>query len=59
MRTPTRLSGLAVAAIASFVLAALMALLVGFGLWHARRVPEDTEILGTGTAPNAKTPVTV
>jgi hypothetical protein len=32
-------------AIASFVLAALMAILVGFGIWHARRTPEDTEIL--------------
>ena len=33
------------AAIASFVLAALMALLVGFGFWHSRRVPVTEEIL--------------
>jgi hypothetical protein len=33
------------AAIASFVLAAVMALLVGFGFWHARRVTEDAEVL--------------
>jgi hypothetical protein len=33
------------AAIASFVLAAVMALLVGFGFWHSRRVSESTEIL--------------
>jgi hypothetical protein len=32
-------------AIASFALAALMAILVGFGIWHARRTPEDTEIV--------------
>ena len=33
------------AAIASFVLAGLMALLVGFGFWHSRRVPATEEIL--------------
>jgi len=33
------------AAIASFVLAGLMALLVGFGFWHGRRVPVTEEIL--------------
>ena len=33
------------AAIASFVLAGLMALLVGFGFWHSRRVPVTEEIL--------------
>lgn len=33
------------AGIASFVLAALMALLVGLGFWHARRTPEDAELL--------------
>src|SRR5271169_5893019 len=33
------------AAIASFVLAGLMALLVGFGFWHSMRVPETEEIL--------------
>jgi hypothetical protein len=34
------------AGIASFVLAAVMALLVGFGLWHARRVSSEAELLG-------------
>jgi hypothetical protein len=33
------------AAIASFSLAFLMLILVGFGFWHARRVPADVEIL--------------
>jgi predicted lipid-binding transport protein (Tim44 family) len=33
------------AAIASFLMAFLMALLVGFGFWHARRTPETAEIL--------------
>ena len=33
------------AAIASFFMALLMALLVGFGFRHARRTPEDTEFL--------------
>ena len=33
------------AGIAAFVLAALMAVLVGLGFWHARRVPASTEIL--------------
>jgi len=33
------------AAIASFALAFITAVLVGFGFWHARRVPADTEIL--------------
>jgi len=32
------------AGIAAFVLAALMAVLVGFGLWHARRTPADEEL---------------
>jgi hypothetical protein len=32
------------AAIASFVLAGIMLLLVGLGLWHARRTPEDAEL---------------
>ncbi|HEY5104969.1 MAG TPA: hypothetical protein VII65_08005 [Acidimicrobiales bacterium] len=31
-------------AIAAFVLAALMALLVGLGFWHARRTPGDKEL---------------
>lgn len=34
-----------IAGIASFVIAFLMAILVGFGFWHARRTPEDKEIL--------------
>jgi hypothetical protein len=33
------------AAIASFTLAFLMALLVAFGFWHARRTPQDVEVL--------------
>ncbi|MGO9882832.1 MAG: hypothetical protein ACLPV4_07425 [Solirubrobacteraceae bacterium] len=32
-------------AIASFVLAAVMAVLVGLGFWHAARVPEEERIL--------------
>ena len=32
------------AAIASFVLAGIMALLVAFGLWHARRTSDDVEL---------------
>jgi len=31
-------------AVASFTLAALMALLVAFGFWHARRTPDDKEL---------------
>ena len=33
------------AAVSAFVLAGVMALLVGFGFWHSRRVSEGTEIL--------------
>ncbi len=33
------------AGVASFVLAFLMALLTGFGIWHARRVPAEEELL--------------
>jgi hypothetical protein len=33
------------ASIASFVLAGIMAILVGMGLWHARRSSEDQELL--------------
>ena len=33
------------AAIASFILALVMALLVGFGFWHARRVTDTDELL--------------
>jgi hypothetical protein len=32
------------ASIAAFVLAGVMALLVAFGFWHARRTPEDAEL---------------
>jgi hypothetical protein len=32
------------AAIAAFVLAGIMALLVAFGFWHARRTPADAEL---------------
>jgi hypothetical protein len=37
-------------AIASFILAAVMAMLVGLGFWHAHRTSEETELL----APTAK-----
>ncbi len=46
------------AAIASFVLAGVMAILVAVGFWHAGRVPEGAELLGprpTG-APLANAP---
>jgi hypothetical protein len=33
------------AGIASFILAGVMAILVGLGLWHARRVSQDAELL--------------
>ena len=45
------------AAISAFVLAFIMAILVGVGLWHARRTAADEEIL-TG-APVVKIPITV
>src|ERR1039458_138505 len=34
-----------IAGIAAFILAVLMAILVGFGFWHARRTPQEKEIL--------------
>lgn len=34
------------AAVAAFVLAAAMAILVAFGFWHARRVPAGADLLG-------------
>ncbi len=34
------------AGVAAFILAALMAILVAFGLWHARRVPAEADLLG-------------
>lgn len=45
------------AAIASFILAAALAVLVGLGFWHARRVPPAAELLG-GTGGVTKQPVT-
>jgi len=39
------------AAIASFILAGMIAVFVGLGFWHARRVPEGAELL----APHAST----
>ena len=42
------------AAIAAFVLAAVMALLVGFGFWHARRTSPDADLL-TRPAPDPET----
>jgi hypothetical protein len=33
------------AALASFILAGVMAILVGLGMWHSRRVPESEELL--------------
>jgi hypothetical protein len=35
------------AAIASFILAGVMAVLTGFGMWHARRTPADLELIRT------------
>jgi hypothetical protein len=34
-----------VVAIASFALAAILAVLVGAGLWHARRTASETELI--------------
>jgi hypothetical protein len=44
-------------AIASFVLAAVMAVLVGLGFWHAARVPEDERILEPKATKAAPVPV--
>jgi hypothetical protein len=38
-------------AIASFVLAAIMAILVIGGIWHARRTTEDKRVFATGAVP--------
>jgi hypothetical protein len=38
------------AGIAAFILAVIMAVLVGFGFWHARRTPTEAELLVAGTA---------
>jgi cytochrome oxidase assembly protein ShyY1 len=32
-------------AIASFILAAVMLVLVGLGFWHARRTPSEAQVL--------------
>jgi len=40
-------------AIASFVLAALMSVLVGLGLWHARRVEREVPVLHAKPVPTA------
>jgi len=40
-------------AIASFVLAAVMALLVGLGIWHARQTSEEEQMFATKPAPAA------
>jgi cytochrome oxidase assembly protein ShyY1 len=37
-------------AIASFALAFVMAILVGLGIWHASRTPEEERLLGTKPA---------
>ncbi len=39
------------AAVACFVLAAIMAILVGLGFWHARRTPESVELAVHSPAP--------
>ena len=41
-------------AIASFVLAAIMAILVGLGFWHAARTPQEDELLTQKAAPAPK-----
>ncbi|MGA9856482.1 MAG: hypothetical protein WBQ18_01400 [Solirubrobacteraceae bacterium] len=40
-------------AIASFIMAALMAILVGLGFWHAARTPEESKVLAPKGAPAA------
>lgn len=40
-----------VGAIASFILAAIMAALVGLGVWHAARVSEEARLLAPKTVP--------
>jgi hypothetical protein len=40
-------------AIAAFVIAALMAVLVGLGFWHAHRTSEEEQLLATKPAPVA------
>ncbi len=38
-------------AIASFILAAIMSVLVGLGFWHARQTSSETEMLGSKVKP--------
>ncbi|MDA8291327.1 MAG: hypothetical protein M0Z33_06550 [Actinomycetota bacterium] len=45
------------AAVASFILAGVMALLVGLGFWHARKVPESVELLAHAAAQRELTTV--
>jgi phosphotransferase system glucose/maltose/N-acetylglucosamine-specific IIC component len=45
------------AAVAAFVLAGVMALLVPFGLWHARRTPAEVEVGVHVSAPKVPVPV--
>ncbi len=40
-------------AIASFVLAAVMAMLVGLGVWHARRTAADEPLMALEALPSA------
>jgi hypothetical protein len=47
------------AAIAAFTLAFLMAVLVAFGFWHARRTPETAEILTHHASPVEPEPAAV
>ena len=44
------------ASIASFCLAFIMAVLGGFGFWHARRTPAEAELLGPGSGQPAPAP---
>jgi hypothetical protein len=44
---------LLIGAIASFALAAIMAILVGLGIWHASRTPEQEPLLAHKPAPAA------
>ena len=45
------------AGIAAFLLAGIMAFLVGFGFWHARKVPESAELLAHQVAERQLLPV--
>ena len=41
--------------IVAFIAAFLLALMVGLGLWHARRVPSEEELLGSEPRPSQRT----